>query len=40
MRERTEWAWALGIGEPREPTAAERKKYADRRTDPAFPVTS
>jgi len=36
LRERTEWAWALGIGEPREPTAAERKKYADRRTDPAF----
>ena len=36
LREHTEWAWALGIGEPREPTAAERKKYADRRTDPAF----
>jgi hypothetical protein len=36
LREHTEWAWALGIGEPRLPTKAEIEKYEARKDDPAF----
>ena len=37
LRERTDLAWVLGIGEPREATEAEKARYEERRlTDPAF----
>ena len=37
LRERTDLAWVLGIGEPREATAEEKARYEERRlTDPAF----
>ena len=37
LRERTDLAWVLGIGEPREATEAEKARYEERRlADPAF----
>ena len=37
LRERTDLAWVLGIGEPREATAEEKARYEERRlADPAF----